>query len=407
MDMPDFSYRAIGKDGREIRGVIRAESESEAVFKIREDYPVLLKIRKKTEKRQSESILEMELGDKRINAKEMDVLCSQFAVVLKSGIPVARALQILAGQCSDKRLQSILEQVRGEVASGSSVAAAFEQHKERFSPAFIETIRAGEQSGTLDHAFERLHGFYEKTYKTAEKVKSAMTYPIFVAVVAVVVLVIVMAQVIPTLTGVITDLGGELPMITKLLIRISEFFASWWLLILGVFAGLAVFWQIFSKTKNGRLYRSKLMFSIPFLGAISRMDAAAQFLAAMTVLVDSGVPLEEAVSTAAKVPDNAVLEEEARILRDKLIQGRKMSECMGKSSCFPQIMADMCAVGEETGEISAALAYASEYCAGEAAYRSQRLLTMLEPALLVVLSVFVGFIVLSVYLPIFRMYDFM
>lgn len=405
--MSGFSYRAQGRDGKEIRGEIFAESEQEAVFRIRENYPVLLEIRKHSERKRIENILNMEIGSRRISEKELSVFCTQMAVTLRAGIPVARAVGILAGQCSDRRFRKILEAVAAETAAGSSMADALGKYEEQFSQIFIETIRAGEQSGTLVKSFERLHSFYDRSYKTAQKVKSALTYPAFVAATAVVVLIVVMVKVIPMLSKIFDGFGSELPLITKIMIECSDFLSDWWSVILAAAAFLAVGLQIDARTPDGRLRKAKLSLLMPLSGKIMQMNASAQFAGAMSVFISAGLTLDHAVGISARIMDNAVFQKEVLQMKEKIVQGQTLSECMRKSSYFPQALTDMCSVGEEIGELEQAFAHAEEYYSNEADYMSQRLLTMLEPAILMILSVLAGFIVIAVYLPIFSMYDLM
>lgn len=301
--MPNFSYKALGRDGKEVRGVLQAESEAAAASRIRENYPILLSISQKKEKKRPDegSLLEMEIGSRRIKTKKLAILCSQFALTLHSGMTVAHAMRMLADQNEDKRIRKILGAAAEEVAAGSTVASALEKYSDRFPLTFIETIRAGEQSGTLERSFDRLQKFYEKSYKTTEKIKGAMTYPLFVVAVAVVVLIIVMA----------------------------------------------------------------------------------------------------------KVMDNALLSEDVRSMREGIERGRSLVECLQGKNYFPPTMVDMCSVGEETGELEETLDNVADYYANEADYRIQRLLALLEPTMLVVLAIFAGIIVVSIYLPIFTMYDLM
>ena len=166
--MPNFSYKALGRDGKEVRGVLQAESEAAAASRIRENYPILLSISQKKEKKRPDdgSLLEMEIGSRRIKTKKLAILCSQFAITLHSGMTVARAMRMLADQNEDKRIRKIMGAAAEEVAAGSTVASALEKYSDRFPLTFIETIRAGEQSGTLERSFDRLQKFYEKSYKT-------------------------------------------------------------------------------------------------------------------------------------------------------------------------------------------------------------------------------------------------
>lgn len=403
--MADFSYLAREKDGREIRGVIHAENEQAAIFKIRENYPILLKIHKIPGNKTIETILENEMGDRKFKAEELSILCARFSVVLRSGIPAVRAIQMLASQCSDRRLCKILEDAANEVISGNSMASAFAKGGGRFSQMFIETVRAGEQSGTLAESFDRLHDFYEKSYKTTEKVKNALMYPGFVIAMTVLVLILLMVKVIPVLTDMIEYIGGDLPLITKYMIGISDFLAEQWKVLLAAAVFLRILFRRAVKTQKGRIWKAKIELAVPFLGEIRRMNASAQFAGTMAVLLKSGLTIDQAVDTAADAIDNAVFADEIRSVKDGIIQGKKMTDCFKDRPYFPQTMIEMCSTGEETGELETAFSHAAAYYANEADYRMQRVLTMLEPMLLVIVAVFAGFAAISVYLPIFAMYD--
>lgn len=405
--MPNFSYRARGRDGREIRGTLQAENEASAVSKIRESYPILLSITPLNEKKSLSGLLSMEIGSKRFKTKTLAILCSQFAITLRSGMPIARAMRMLAGQSGDKRLKRVMEETSEKVASGSTVASALEEYSERFPLTFIETIRAGEQSGTLDRSFERLHRFYEKSYRTTEKIKGALTYPIFVIAIAVVVVIIVMAKVIPTIANVFSDLGGELPLLTRMLIGASNFFAKYWILMLGILFLLYMVFRMWGNTEKGKLRKSEFALKLPLAGTINQMNASAQFANTMSVLLAAGITLDQAVETTARVMDNVLFKKEIQSMKAGIEQGRSLTECLRGCSCIPQTMIDMCSVGEETGELEENLENVADYYANEADYRVQKLLAMLEPTLLVCLAIFAGIIVVSIYLPIFTMYDLM
>lgn len=318
--MPNFSYKALGRDGKEVRGVLQAESEAAAASRIRENYPILLSISQKKEKKRPDdgSLLEMEIGSRRIKTKKLAILCSQFAITLHSGMTVARAMRMLAAQNEDKRIRKIMGAAAEEVAAGSTVASALEKYSDRFPLTFIETIRAGEQSGTLERSFDRLQKFYEKSYKTTEKIKGAMTYPLFVVAIAVVVLIIVMAKVIPTLADVFTDLGGTLPLMTRMLIATSHFFAKWWLLMLAVLVFLKIGSQVYGNTPQGRIQKAKIALSLPLVGVINQMNGAAQFANTMSVLLAAGITINQAVDTTAKAAAIAAyLTDEDVTLADK------------------------------------------------------------------------------------------
>ena len=229
----------------------------------------------------------------------------------------------------------------------------------------------------------------------------------FVIAIAVVVVIIVMAKVVPTLANVFADLGGKLPLMTRMLIGASDFFAAWWLVMIAFWAVFILAFRMYTKTPDGKIRKAKIALSLPLVGIINQMNAAAQFANTMSVLLAAGITLDQAVEPTAKVMDNALFRDEVQAMRGTIEQGRTLTDCLKGRKYFPQTMIDMCAVGEETGELEDTLENVADYYTNEADFRIQRLLAMLEPTLLILLSIFAGFIVVSIYLPIFTMYDLM
>ena len=229
----------------------------------------------------------------------------------------------------------------------------------------------------------------------------------FVIAIAVVVVIVVMVKVIPTLAAVFADLGGKLPLITRMMIGTSNFFARWWLLMFAVVVVAKLVYGSYTKTPKGRIWKAKMALTIPLIGPINQMNASVQFANTMSVLLAVGITLDRAVETTAKVMDNALFRDEIRSMKSMIEQGRTLSDCLVGKKYFPQTMVDMCGVGEETGELEETLDNVADYYANEAEYRVQRLLAALEPTLLILLAIFAGLIVISIYLPIFTMYDLM
>ena len=211
--MLTFTYRAKSQNGTELRGVVQAVDRYDAAQKIRMNAPMIIELKQVKEK--GDSIFTRDIGSNRINTKNLSVLCDQIAITLRSGIPLARCLQMIGSQCEDKILKKMMIATAEDVSAGSSVASSMERNCEQLPATLIETIRAGEQSGNIEHSFEVMSKYYEKTYKNQDKIKSAMSYPIFVICVAVVVLIVVMTMVVPALTQTFRDLGGELPLCTR------------------------------------------------------------------------------------------------------------------------------------------------------------------------------------------------
>ncbi len=404
--MISYSYRAFTAGGAEAQGMVQAIDEYNAVLQIRDQYPIIKSL-KPIRSGRMQKLLSMELGSKKIKSKSLAMMCSQFAITLKSGMPIVRAMDMIARQTEDKRLKKILTAVSEDVAAGNMVASCFEKYKESFPPTFIETVRAGEQSGTLDRSFEKLQSYYEKSYKTTEKIRSAMTYPIFVVCVAIVVLIVVMAKVIPTLAATFADLGGDLPLITKIMIDCSNFFARWWILMIIFLLALVIGWKSISRTEKGERFAAKLAISLPVIGKINRLNGAAQFANTMSVMLASGLTLDRAAATTARTIDNYLLRKDVFDMIGKIEEGRSLGQCIRETTHFPANLKEMCSVGEETGELDQTLSVVGDYFTNEADHSTKQAIAKLEPTLLVLLAIFAGFIVFAIYLPIFTMYDLM
>lgn len=404
--MTTYQYRAIDTDGKSIRGVVQAPDEYSAVQKIRQSCPIITEI---SAVKESRNVLSMEFGGKpKVNAKILSVLCSQFAVMLRSGMPVGRCISMIAEQTEDKKLKKMLQEVAAEVEDGSSLASSLERNgKGVFPSTFIETIRAGEQSGTIENSFSKMQIYYENASKNQEKIKAAMTYPIFVVIVAIIVLIIIMAKVIPTLTSTFESLGGNLPMMTQITIAISNFFAKWWGLFVIVILAAVIGLSVYFRTDKGALVKGKLQLRMPVMGKINTANSAAQFADTMSVLLASGLTVNNAVAVTAKVMDNELFRRDVAAMQPKIEEGQPLGKCIEASAYFPDNLKQMTAIGEETGSLEDTLQTIGEYYNNEADYRTKQALAKLEPTLLIFLAFFAGFIVISVYLPMFTMYNLM
>lgn len=406
--MATFKYKALSPDGTEMKGVMQAPDEYSAVQRIRQKCPVIQEITQVRESNESKSVLNLEIGSKKIDEKALSVMCSQFAIMLRSGQMIGRVMQMVADQTENKQLKKLLEDCAEDVEQGSTVASALERHGGKVLPmTFIETVRAGEMAGTLETSFTKLESYYEKSYKNKQKIKSVMSYPIFVMVVAVVVVIVIMAKVVPALSATFSDLGGELPMITKVLIAISSFFQRWYILMIIVIIALVVGLKLYFGTEKGRLVKGKLLLTMPVIGKINIFSSAAQFADTMSTMLSSGLTVNHAVEVTGKVLDNALLSEEVGAMIPRIEEGRGLGECMKNSQYFPDNLKEMVSVGEESGSLDETLMTIADYYYNEQDHATQQAVSKLEPTIMVFLAGFAGFIVLAIYLPMFTMYNLM
>ena len=401
--MLTYTYRAKSQNGTELRGVVQAVDRYDAAQKIRMNAPMIIELKQVKEK--GDSIFNRDIGSNRINTKNLSVLCDQIAITLRSGIPLARCLQMIGSQCEDKILKKMMIATAEDVSAGSSVASSMERNCEQLPATLIETIRAGEQSGNIEHSFEVMSKYYEKTYKNQDKIKSAMSYPIFVICVAVVVLIVVMTMVVPALTQTFRDLGGELPLCTRILIGISDFFAKWWPIMVVIMVVMVIAMKYYFATPNGKITQGKMQLKMPGFGNINVLSGSAEFANTLSMLLKSGLTLNNAIPITAKTMSNYVLSQDVDMITPAIEEGRPLGECVNKCEYFPPILKEMCAIGEETGELDNTLDVIGDYYTNETDTATSKALAKLEPTMLVILALFAGFIVISVYLPMFTMYD--
>lgn len=404
--MATYKYTAISKDGVKVSGVVEGFNEFDAVDRIKQDCDIVLKLTEVEEKKPG--LLSMEIGGNRLNAKAFSLMCAQFSIILQSGIPIGRTVRLIGDKMTDKKLKGILKKVTEDVEAGRSVATSFQERGGKLLPAvFIETIRAGEESGNLSKAFETMYQHYDKQVKMRAKVRNALIYPVFVLALAVVVVIVLMVKVVPTFMDIFASYDAELPLITQSLILISNFFRKYIFLIIVVFAAIALIFKLYANTEKGRMNVAKLALKIPVLGNVSILSAASEFAANLTTLIGAGLQLTRAVSITARVINNYYISQCVGKMTSRLEEGHTLGECMREADCLPDILVDMTAVGEETGELESTLHTVSGYYESELDMAVQDVLKKLEPTLLIGMAVIAGYIVLAVYIAMFQMYSVM
>lgn len=404
--MATYKYTAISKDGVKVSGVVEGFNEFDAVDRIKQDCDIVLKLTEVEEKKPG--LLSMEIGGNRLNAKAFSLMCAQFSIILQSGIPIGRTVRLIGDKMTDKKLKGILKKVAEDVEAGRSVATGFQERGGKLLPAvFIETIRAGEESGNLSKAFETMYQHYDKQVKMRAKVRNALIYPVFVLALAVVVVIVLMVKVVPTFMDIFASYDAELPLITQSLILISNFFRKYIFLIIVVFAAIALIFKLYANTEKGRMNVAKLALKIPVLGNVSLLSAASEFAANLATLIGAGLQLTRAVSITARVINNYYISQCVGKMTSRLEEGHTLGECMREADCLPDILVDMTAVGEETGELESTLHTVSGYYESELDMAVQDVLKKLEPTLLIFMAVVAGYIVLAVYIAMFQMYSVM
>lgn len=399
--MPTFTYTGMTATGEIANGVVEAFDEIEAMERAREQCRVVQSVK---EVRGGTNLLTMNITKPKAKQKNLAIMCAQFATILNAGLAISRATSLVAEQTTDKYLKHVLAEVAEDVSAGHGLAESFQNKGENLPRVFIETVRAGEESGHLPESFERLHGYYDKRAKVQAKVQGALTYPIFVAVIAVVVVAVMMVMVIPAMMGMISSLGTETPAMTQFLIDASNFVTNNFLIILVVIALIIVGVKLFGRTERGKRVFAILKLRLPIVGVVGVYSGAAQFANTMSMLIAAGLPITRAVSITSRVMSNYVLSHEVGRMETGLEEGRTLGEGLETSTYLPRTLVEMTIVGEQTGELEGTLGTMGVFYDDETQRVTDKALSFMEPALLVLMALFAGLIVIALYLPMFSMY---
>lgn len=402
--MATYKYTAISKSGAQVTGLIDGYNELDAVDKIKQSCSVVLKVEREDQSA-AKNLLNMEIGGKTLNTKAFTMMCQQFSIILHAGLPIGRTCHLIAEKTADKTLKKILTNVSQDVDSGRSMSIAFEDHgKGIIPPTFIETVRAGEASGNLDDAFQSCAEQFEKAAKTAQKVKSALAYPAFILVVAVVVVIVLMVKVVPTFIEVFNSFGEDLPILAQMLIAVSNFFQKAWLPLLVIVAVVFVAYKVYEKTEQGHTNLAKWALDLPVFGNVNRMNAAAQFANTMNGMLKSGLPITKAMTVTARVTNNYYVSQCINEMVGKIEEGKTLADAMKAYNVYPDLLIDMVATGEESGELEGTLGTIAKYYDNEVEQAVATAVGILEPAALIFVGGIAGFIVLAVYGSMFTMY---
>lgn len=397
-----YKYKAQSADGSKVSGVIEAHDEFEAASRIKLEYPIILKLTQI----QSNNKRHIDLNEPMwVSDKVLSMTASQFAILLRAGMSAARTVEVIAEQTADRLMKRILKSAAQDVMAGQTLASSLEKHGKKIPAAFIETVRAGEESGTLEKSFERLGIYYEKAHKMKSKVRGAMMYPAFLAVLAVIVVAIVITVTVPVMSGIITSSGGEIPVPTRILLAISDFLSNrWWVLIIVVAAIAALLISMRFNDKGKRIL-ALVALKMPVIGRINVMKSAAQFANTVSTLLSAGLPITQCLAITGRVIDNFAVGKIVSGYVAGIETGKSLGSVMKDDPYLPPLLVEMTAVGEESGALEQTLENIGEYFDSETEQASAKALSMLEPAITIGMGIIIGFVVISLYLPMFTMYS--
>ena len=398
--MATYEYMAVDKSGKQKKGTMEAQAEDRVKDFLKAEGLIPISV-----KEQSILSKDINLGSKKVKARDLSIFCRQFHSILGAGVTILNALQMLSDQTENKVLKEATKQVQIDVEKGESLTSAMSKHKETFPPLLIHMVEAGEASGSLEISFERMAIQFEKQAKVSGMVKKAMVYPIVVIVVAIAVVILMLVVVFPQFEDMFAQVDGELPAITRIVMAMSGFVQSFWWLLAIIIAGAVLGIQTFRKTPNGQMFFSKLSLNMPVISNLSIKSASATFSRTLSTLLAAGIPIIDAVEITSKVIKNVIVKDALDSTIDEIKRGVPLSVPLRESEVFPPMVYQMTRIGEETGNVEGMLDKIADYYEEEVENATAALTALLEPMVIIVLGVLVGFILLSIYMPILSMYS--
>lgn len=401
-----FEYQVRDRTGKLVSGELEADNQAAVATRLKQMGYAPVEI-----KQVRDSALEREVKipglSGRVKLKDIAVMSRQFATMIGSGLSLLRTLTILSEQTQNPKLRDTLHDVRVKVESGSSLSKALAEHPKVFSNLFVAMVRAGEAAGMLDTVLLRIADMYEREVELRGKIKSAMTYPVIVFVMAIVLTSAMLIFIVPTFAAMFDDLGGELPWLTRMLVAASEFLASWWglLFVVVVPTALMITWGRVRATERGRFAIDAFKLKLPVFGPLFQKIALNRFARNLATLLAAGVPILQALDITADTVNNGPVAQAVRDVQSSVREGETMNRPLTNHEVFPPMVVQMIAVGEETGNVDGMLNKIADFYDAEIEATTESLTALMEPIMIAVIGGIVGGMVIALYMPMFQVFD--
>ena len=397
--MPVYKWVAETKKGKVLKGELEAADERIAQLQLKRRNLTIKKIKAKPK----DLFENVAFFQPKITAKDVVIFTRQFSTMIDAGLPLVQGLTILAEQTENKTFQNVLKRVTKDVEGGSSLAEALKKHPKVFDALYVNLVAAGEIGGILDTILQRLAAYIEKAEKLKTRIKGAMTYPIIVVAVAVLVIGVILIFVIPVFQEMFSSFGKALPVPTQIVVNMSDFLKGNIHYVIGAFIVFVFAFKKYRNTKKGRKQTDALALKLPVFGNLLKKTAVARFTRTLGTMISSGVPILDALEIVAKTSGNVVLEEIIYEVRSSIAEGQTIAEPLSEADIFPRMVVQMISVGEATGALDTMLNKIADFYDDEVDAAVEALTSMLEPLLMVFLGGAIGGLVIAMYLPIFQM----
>ena len=392
-----FQYKVRDRVGNVTTGSLVADSEALVLSRLREQGLTPLDVR-----RQKRGIGQIEFGGKKVKLKQIAVFSRQFATMVNSGLPILRALAILADQTDNKELARVLGEARLDVEQGSSLSGALAKHDHVFNNLYISMVRSGETGGSLDSTLLRLAEMIEREVQLRGKIKSAMTYPIAVVGLVILIMTAMLLFVVPQFKGIYGQLGGTLPLPTRALLFVSDVFKAYWYIVVAAVVAARFFFRRWKRTDRGREIVDAFKLRAPVFGSLFHKTALSRFSSTLAMLLRSGVPILQALEIVSDTVNNRVIGKAIADVQVSVRDGESIAKPLTKYPVFPPMVVQMISVGEETGQVDTMLEKIAQFYDQEVEASVDALTSLIEPILIAIIGIAVGAAVVALYMPMFN-----
>ncbi len=399
--MAEFQYRVITPEGKEKKGTMEGKSVEQVTGVLKAQKNVILSV---SEASLMSRDINFSLGG-RVSARDYSIFCRQFVSIISAGVSIINALEMMRDQTENRTLKKALGEVYEDVSKGESMAGAMKKHSRVFPSMLCNMVEAGEASGSMEVAFERMAVQFEKENKLKQSVKKAMIYPIVLLVVMVGVLFLMMIWVIPNFMGMFAELDTELPPITQAVVNMSDFvIAKWWLILLVVAAAIALF-KAYAASPSGKFVLGGIALKIPVFGKLQTKSECARLGRTLCTLLGAGVPMMDAIEITGRSMENVHYKKAMMDAKDQVMRGMALSRPLKTCGLFPPMVVHMVSIGEETGNIETMLENVANYYEDDVQVATEQVMALMEPMIIVVMAIVVGVLIMAIMQPMLTLYE--
>ena len=399
--MAEFQYRVITPEGKEKKGTMEGKSIEQVSGVLKAQKNVILSV-------SEASLMNRDINfslEGRVSARDYSIFCRQFVSIISAGVSIINALEMMRDQTENRTLKKALGEVYEDVSKGESMAGAMKKHSKVFPSMLCNMVEAGEASGSMEVAFERMAVQFEKENKLKQSVKKAMIYPIVLLVVMVGVLFLMMIWVIPNFMGMFAELDTELPPITQAVVNMSDFvIAKWWLILLVVAAAIALF-KAYAASPSGKFVLGGIALKIPVFGKLQTKSECARLGRTLCTLLGAGVPMMDAIEITGRSMENVHYKKAMMDAKDQVMRGMALSRPLKTCGLFPPMVVHMVSIGEETGNIETMLENVANYYEDDVQVATEQVMALMEPMIIVVMAIVVGVLIMTIMQPMLILYE--